>query len=245
MDVTVDEVAPGTYHARAKHVGWVLVVDGNEVTLVDSGYPGDRERVLASLEKIGRRPSDVAAILLTHGHPDHIGSAEYLRTSYNIVVATHELEVANVRGERIEQVGIPTLLRKMWRRDILVWSTDIALLRAAQVQRLQEVETFTDGALDVPGLPVAIHTPGHTSGHTAFHMPDRGVLIAGDALMTEHAVVSQRGPQLPPDFFNHDYAQARASLDRLAGLAADVVVPGHGPAFRGTPAEAVKAALAA
>jgi len=77
------------------------------------------------------------------------------------------------------------------------------------------------------------------------HLPERGALLAGDALMTEHAVVKTSGPQLLPDFFNHDNEQARASLQALAALKADVVVPGHGPAFRGTPAQAVAAALAA
>jgi len=46
VDVDVVEVAPGVWHARAKHVGWVLVSDGDAVTLVDTGYPGDLERVL-------------------------------------------------------------------------------------------------------------------------------------------------------------------------------------------------------
>jgi glyoxylase-like metal-dependent hydrolase (beta-lactamase superfamily II) len=99
--------------------------------------------------------------------------------------------------------------------------------------------------LDIPGHPVvAVHTPGHTSGHCALHLPDRGVLLAGDALMTEHALVSTPGPQLLPDFFHHDPEEARASLRRLAGLEAETVVPGHGPVFRGSPAAAVEAALA-
>jgi len=53
MDVDVREVAPGVWHARGKHVSWVLVVDGGEVTLVDTGYLGDRDRVMASLAKVG------------------------------------------------------------------------------------------------------------------------------------------------------------------------------------------------
>src|SRR6185503_15648226 len=66
VDVHLLEVASGVFHVRAQHVGWVMITEGNEVTLVDTGYPGDRERLLRSLRRIGRRPSDVAAILLTH-----------------------------------------------------------------------------------------------------------------------------------------------------------------------------------
>jgi hypothetical protein len=121
----------------------------------------------------------------------------------------------------------------------------VLALKAERVERLASVETFADDVLDVPGHPVPVHTPGHTSGHCALHLPERGVLVVGDAMMTEHAVAPATGPQLLPDFFNRDTDLARASLQALSDLAADVVVPGHGPAFRGTPAAAVSAALQA
>ena len=245
MDVDVMEVAAGVFQARAKHVGWVLVVDGDEVTLVDTGYPGDRDRVVASLARIGRSPADVAAVVLTHAHPDHLGSAEYFRTVVGKPVLAHELEVPNATGARIEQVSIPTLLTMAWRSDVLVWAMDVIRLKGAKVDRLGDVQTFGTGPLDVPGRPVPVHTPGHTSGHCAMHLPERGVLLAGDALMTDHALSHASGPQLLPGFFNHDNAQARESLALIADLEADVVIPGHGPVFRGTPAQAVHAALAA
>jgi glyoxylase-like metal-dependent hydrolase (beta-lactamase superfamily II) len=243
-DVQIDEVASGVWHARAKHVGWVLLTDGAGVTLVDTGYPGDRDRVLASLERIGRSPADVEAVVLTHAHPDHLGSAEHFRAERSTPVWTHEAEAAHARGERIEQVSTSAVLRLAWRRDVRRWMRDVARLKVTRAQRLGEVTTFADQELDVPGHPVAVHTPGHTSGHCVLHLPDRGVLLAGDALMTEHALVRAPGPQLLPDFFNHDPEEARASLRRLAALEAQVVVPGHGPAFQGSPAEAVDAALA-
>ena len=62
MEVT--EVGPGVHHARAKHVSWALVVDGSSLTLVDTGYPRDRERLFRSVELVGRRPSDVDAVVL-------------------------------------------------------------------------------------------------------------------------------------------------------------------------------------
>jgi glyoxylase-like metal-dependent hydrolase (beta-lactamase superfamily II) len=224
MRVDVVEVADGVHHARAKHVSWVLVTDGADVTLIDSGYPGDRSRVMASLERIGRSPADIGAILLTHGHPDHIGSVEFLHRT----------------GERVEQVSEATLLRMLWRPDVAVWLFDVLRLKGARPERLSTVDGFTEGRLDVPGAPVAVPTPGHTSGHTSFHLPDRGVLVAGDALMTGHALTRHRGPQLLPAFFNTDTDQARASLRRLRELPADVVLPGHGPAFRGSPELAVQ-----
>ena len=64
--------------------------------------------------------------------------------------------------------------------------------------------TFTDGDLDVPGGPRVIPTPGHSPGHVAFHLPDRGVLIAGDALCTYNALTGARGPQPLPRAFALD-----------------------------------------
>jgi len=223
----------------------VLVSEGDEVTLVDTGYPRDRDRVIASLEQIGREPADVAAVVLTHAHPDHLGSAEYFRSELSKRVLAHDREVANALGSGIEQVTTSAILRRAWRPEVLLWARDVLALKAERVERLASVDTFADDVLDVPGHPVPVHTPGHTSGHCALHLPERGVLVAGDALMTEHAVVRVTGPQLLPDFFNRDTDLARASLHTLSGLAADVVVPGHGPAFRGAPAAAVSAALQA
>ena len=74
------EVASGVWQARAAHVCWVLIVDRDGITLVDTGYPGDKERVIASQGEIGRAPADVDAVVLTHAHPDHLGSAEYFRS---------------------------------------------------------------------------------------------------------------------------------------------------------------------
>jgi glyoxylase-like metal-dependent hydrolase (beta-lactamase superfamily II) len=215
--------------------------------LVDTGFPGDRERVIASLQRIGRSPADVEAVVLTHAHPDHIGSAEYFRSTVGKPVWVHEQEEAHATGEHVEKVpasAMLEMLKMMWRPSILVWFVQSATsLKEGQLQRLGAVQTYTDGALDVPGHPVPVPTPGHTPGHAALHVPGRGVLLVGDALMTGHAIARSPGPQLMPHFLNTDPAQARASLQRLRGVAADVVVPGHGPAFIGSPDEAVDLAL--
>jgi glyoxylase-like metal-dependent hydrolase (beta-lactamase superfamily II) len=239
--VDVVEVADQVWHARAEHVGWVMIGDGRELTLVDTGYPGDRDALAASLERIGRSATDVAAILLTHAHPDHLGNAERLRREHATPVLVHPAEAAHARGDVIEQVSVGALLRRAWRPSVLVWVLDILRLDATRVERVPGVGSLPDGPLDAPGRPVAVHTPGHTSGHCALHLPERGVVVAGDALTTAHALLRETGPQLLPDLFHTDAAEAHRSLDRLVPLAGEVVVPGHGPAFRGSPAAAVAA----
>ena len=87
-----------------------------------------------------------------------------------------------------------------------------------------------------------MHTPGHTDGHCAFHLPDAGVVISGDALVSGHPTSRLKGPQLLPDMFHRERARAVASLDLLEGLAADVLLPGHGPVHRGGVREAARLA---
>ncbi len=67
-----------------------------------------------------------------------------------------------------------------------------------------EARPFAAGPLDVPGRPVPVVTPGHTSGHTCYHLPDAGVLITGDALVTGHPIVARTGPQMVAPMFQHD-----------------------------------------
>lgn len=246
MSFVMDQAADGVWLVTGTDTNWVLVMDAGEVTLVDAGYPRDLPSVVASLHRIGRSPADVTAILLTHAHPDHLGATERLRREHGIPVGTLDAEARHARGEVREQVRELDILRAAWRPRVLLWALRVLRAGARQVERLAEVRTFTaDATLDVPGGLVPVPTPGHTSGHCAFHLPDRGVLLAGDALMTAHATVRASGPQLLPPMFNHDEEVAVSSLQALRELPADVLLPGHGPAYRGDPASAVASALSA
>ena len=95
-------------------------------------------------------------------------------------------------------------------------------------------------AATLPGTPRALPTPGHTGGHCSYVVD--GVLVTGDALVTGHPLSSRTGPQLPASMFNHDGDACRRSLDVLAGLGAEVLIPGHGQVWRGPIAEAVRQA---
>ncbi len=83
----------------------------------------------------------------------------------------------------------------------------------------------TEGRLDLPGRPLPVLTPGHTDGHCAYHLPDAGILITGDALVSGHPTSRRRGAQLLPRMFHRDRARALDSLTVLEELDADVLPP--------------------
>jgi glyoxylase-like metal-dependent hydrolase (beta-lactamase superfamily II) len=111
----MDQAAAGVWLVTGTDNNWVLVADRDEVTLVDAGFPRDLPRVLSSLERIGRAAGDVAAIVLTHAHPDHLGASERLRADRGIPARLLDTEAAHARGEIIEQVSELHILRAAWR----------------------------------------------------------------------------------------------------------------------------------
>ncbi|MFB6552997.1 MBL fold metallo-hydrolase [Streptomyces sp. NPDC056405] len=243
MRVDVRQVADGTYLVHGGNTNWVLLTDGDAVTLVDTGYPGDRRLLLGSLAAVGSAPEAVEAVLITHAHNDHLGSAEYLRAAHGTPVLLHEAEVPHVRGDFLQQVSVRAVLRNAWRPGVLPWAVHVLRSGGTEQHPVAAPEPFpTDGALDLPGRPVPVHTPGHTDGHCAYHLPGAGAVISGDALVSGHATSRIAGPQLLPGMFHHDRARTAASLDVLAGLDGDVLLPGHGPVHRGSVKEAARQA---
>lgn len=235
----VERVADGVHLVRAAAVNWVLVDDGTAVTLVDGGYPADAPAVEASLAAIDRAPGDVVAALVTHAHVDHVGGLAPLAARHGFPVLTGETEARHARREFLEQATPADVARRAWRPRVLAWAATIVRLGALRPVRVPTAAALPDGPLDLPGRPVPVSTPGHTSGHTAYRFPDAGVLVSGDALVTGHPTTARTGPQRLPAFFDHDTVRAEAALDVLAAQDASILVPGHGPAWSGTPAEAV------
>ncbi|MEU1936617.1 MBL fold metallo-hydrolase [Streptomyces coeruleorubidus] len=235
MRADVHQVADGTYLVHGSDTNWVILAEGDAVTLVDTGYPGDRERLLASLAEVGSSPEAVAAVLITHAHNDHLGSAEYLRATYGTPVYLHAAEAPHARREFLHQVSIGTVLTNGWRPGVLPWAVHALRSGGTTHNPVTAPEPFpAAGPLDLPGRPVPVHTPGHTDGHCAYHLPGTGVLVSGDALVSGHPTSPVEGPQLLPDMFHHERPRAVASLDVLAELEGELLLPGHGPVHRGS-----------
>lgn len=231
------EVAPRIRRIGREMVNAYLVEDGADVVVIDAGLPGYWGDFLAELAAIGRTPADIREVLLTHGHPDHIGFAERARRA-GMRIRVHEADAALARGEAPNAARIGGPLRPGSILGFLLLAARFGMLR---VPKIREVSTFGDGAtLDVPGAPRVIHAPGHTPGSAALHFPAHDALFAGDVLNTYAVTSGRHGPTLSP--FNFDRAQALESLRRIEAVPARHVLTGHGRPWSQGPAAAVEAA---
>src|SRR4029450_12317694 len=94
------EIAPGTHRiGDQSFVNSYLLEEAGEVTVIDAGLPGYYRDIPRELAAMGRTVADVRALLLTHGHTDHIGFAERLRREQRVPVSVHEADAALARGE--------------------------------------------------------------------------------------------------------------------------------------------------
>jgi len=230
------QLAPSLHRIGNGLINAYLVEEQGRVTIIDAGVPGYWNELPAELAAMGRTLDDVHSIVLTHGHSDHIGFAERMRRERATPVQVHELDAALARGE----VPNPAKGLGPTRIGALVRFFVYAGLRGGLRNRpLGEVATFGDGAtLDVPGSPRVILVPGHTPGSAALHFASHDALFVGDAFATKAVTTGDEGPRIAP--FTADADEAVRSLARIEGLTAGLVLPGHGEAWTGGVAEAVR-----
>ncbi|HET7689365.1 MAG TPA: MBL fold metallo-hydrolase [Nocardioidaceae bacterium] len=243
MQITT--VADGVHFVETPLVSWVVLEEGERVALIDAGYPGQVGDVEESVRRVGRRPEEIEAVLVTHGHVDHVGGLPHLAERYGVRILTSEVEGRNVRGEVHESATPLDVARRCYNPRVALWGLRAAAAGGTRRPHVDTVEALTfDVPLDLPRSPVAVSLAGHTSGHTAYLVPGAGAIALGDALVTAHGTTARRGPQLLPGFFHHDDSRLRASLKELAAVDADRLLPGHGPTLQLPVSEAVSLALA-
>ncbi|MGN7148255.1 MBL fold metallo-hydrolase [Arthrobacter sp. SAFR-179] len=236
---SLSEQAPGVYLAEGPASNWIVVRDGKGFILVDSGYPGDRRHVLASLRYLDLEPADALALLLTHGHVDHTGSAAFFSESFGTPVLCAPGELAHVQGKEKHQVTLGQVLIRAWRPRVFRWMVHAIRAGALAARPATRAEAWDAATLRaLPGRPVAISVPGHTPGNAAILLPEAGAIAIGDSFVSGHPISRTSGPQMLHPMYHADPGAALAAVRNLAGVDASVVLPGHGPALRIPLAEA-------
>jgi len=228
------EVADRIYRLGAELVNWFIIEDRGKLTILDAGNPNQYDQLPVAVAELGRTMGDVEAIVLTHAHGDHLGSAARIRSESDAAVHVHRDDVALARGEadrKYERHYIRDLNHKY------AWGSLIFFLRggATKAPPVHELVEFEHGeTLDLPGKPRVIYTPGHTDGSSCLELADRKVLFTGDALVTLSIVTGERTPRVMPGSFNQDSPLALESLNELKGLNAELLLPGHGEPWHGS-----------
>jgi glyoxylase-like metal-dependent hydrolase (beta-lactamase superfamily II) len=238
------EVAPGVHRIEDSFTNWYLVEEGDRLTMIDAGVPASWHSLLGALRVLDRTPDAIAALVLTHGHFDHVGCAERVRQELGVPVYAHENDVPLTRHPWRYDHERPRSLYLLRPRAFPAVAA-FTRHRAFVPRPIAEVERFDDGTLPVPGRPRVVFTPGHTLGHCAFHLPERGCVIAGDALVTLDPYTGRAGPRLVARAATADADRNLRSLEAIANTGAGTVLPGHGaPWTRGAEAAARLARLA-
>ena len=239
------DTAEGIHRIEDAYTNWYLVEDGDRLTIVDTGVPTSWRSLHDALKRLGRSADDVAAVVLTHGHFDHLGFAEKARREIGVPVYVHENDVPLTRHpwrydhERLRSRYLATQF------DALPIVAALTRTRAWFPAPVKEVVRFDNGTLPVPGAPRVVFSPGHTLGHCALHFPDRDVLIAGDAIVMLDPYTARRGPCLVARAAVADSERNLRSLDARAETGAGTVLTGHGEPWTAGVEDAVARARAA
>lgn len=214
---------------------------GPSWVLIDAGWASDVSRIAGAARSLFGADSRPSAILLTHCHPDHAGSALSLARAWGCAVYMHpdELPIATAdfaamvaSAGPLDRYVILPLMRAMGRRR-----REAVLAKSSMGEA---ASTFEPGA-GVPGLPdwECIPTPGHTPGHVSYFRARDRVLITGDALVTLEVnsvaglLLQRPGLSGPPWYTTWSPRAARESIQRLALLEPTVLAGGHGQPMTG------------
>jgi glyoxylase-like metal-dependent hydrolase (beta-lactamase superfamily II) len=215
--VGAKEIVSGLHQLSNGGINAFLIDEGDAgLTLIDSGYPKDAEAITEGIHEIGRDLSDLTNILITHAHPDHLGSAKQL-SGGTTPISLHpgDADIAKAGVYQLTMKPGPGILNGVMFRLVM-------RKKPSEFPAFEPDIDLKDGdVIDVAGGIAVIHTPGHTAGHVALLWKrDAGLLFVGDAA----ANLARLNYMIGYD----DVPEGKASLTKLSGFDYEAAVFGHG-----------------
>ncbi|KAA5540813.1 MBL fold metallo-hydrolase [Adhaeribacter rhizoryzae] len=232
---TGHEVRPDVYYYTNQIVNLVLVGNpsGGDWVLVDAGMPKSASEIKEVCRGRFGENSKPAAIVLTHGHFDHVGSLVSLLEEWPVPVFAHPLEFPFLTGQQAYPEPDVTVQGGLLAKISSIYPNEPINIAPA-LQPLPE-----DGS--VPFMPGWrwVHTPGHSPGQVAFFRDHDRTLLSADAFITVkqdslYKVLVQKEEVCgPPVYLTTNWPAAYDSVKKLEALQPQMVVPGHGTFMQG------------
>jgi glyoxylase-like metal-dependent hydrolase (beta-lactamase superfamily II) len=213
--MTMTRVRESVYAVAMGNANGYLIEAADGLTLIDAGFPNKEAAVFAAIRELGHSLNRLKHLVLTHGHPDHIGSAAAIVRETGARTYMHPLDIplAEAGGPFRPMRPAPGLLRQMLCR--VLYDHNERLTPFAVDQPLTDGETLPiAGGIDV------IHVPGHCAGQVALLWRSGRMLFAADVFMNVTGLGDPLGFE--------DIEEGRASQRKLASLSFDAVGFGHG-----------------
>lgn len=207
--------------------------DQNGFVLIDAGMPKSAKEIIDVAEKRYGKTTKPDAIILTHGHFDHVGAIIELVDYWQVPVFAHKLELPYLTGLKDYPEPDPSVDNGLVAKMSPMFPNE-AIDLGESVQELPPDETvpFMEGFK-------WIHTPGHSPGHVSLFREQDRALIAGDAFVTVKqeslykVFTQEKEVNGPPKYLTPDWTAAFDSVKKLAALNPSVAITGHGVPMSG------------
>lgn len=207
--------------------------EGNDWVLIDAGMPRSGDNIIEEAEERFGKNNPPKALILTHGHFDHVGGITEIIEKWNMPVFAHQLELPFLKGEQDYPEPDPTVEGGLLAK-ISPYYPNEAITIDGHVQPLPP-----DGSVPFMEGWKWIHTPGHTVGHVSLYRETDGALIVGDAFVTVRqdslykVFTQEQEISGPPRYLTPDWEASRRSVEKLEALNPSIAITGHGRPMEG------------
>jgi glyoxylase-like metal-dependent hydrolase (beta-lactamase superfamily II) len=209
------------------HVYVIGDMESGDLSIVDAGLTGKGSYKANAIRQLGIRPGDIKRIIMTHTHLDHIGCLAELQKDFpgaELWVHRREAELLE-KGDDNAVYGME-MFKSMCQMQ---FGLDVNAFKFKVDRKLEGGETLEIGGM----IWDVVYIPGHSMGGIALYEPVAKILIPGDVIYADYAIGRF-------DLFGADASQLKDSLDKLAKLDVDILLPGHNQIMKGVPGDYIR-----